>query len=408
MDILMKKLESSSLASMKFSLHWQSAEAKHSELYYASNVNMWRDIFPAEVEKKILGARENETLTFVFNPGVVVPEFSPDKVLDLSPEQFGPSLLSGHKTEPRFGRFYPAGLLRNVPGVFPQSLNPFRVIGFDNARTQVDLNHPLSRQSLELKIQVTSIRQSSEERGGRCTDWLEELTNNGPGMQARANGQKTVFANRQGYDRQDEDADSWFYSVPRLVGHIDAQASSMLCRIYSRFMHRKDRVLDLMSSVQSHLPENYDLAITGLGLNKAELKKNQALRSHVVHDLNATGQLPFNNNSFDSVVCSLSIEYLTNPRGIINEISRILVPGGRVLISFSNRWFPPKVTKLWLEIHDFERMGLVLDYLLDNGRFSELHTFSARNWPRPANDMYAGKIATSDPIFVVAGTKKLQ
>ncbi|MDH3776752.1 MAG: hypothetical protein OER59_06810, partial [Desulfobulbaceae bacterium] len=120
----MKKLESSSLASMEFALNWQSAEAKHSELYYASNVNMWRDIFPAEVEKKILGARENETLTFVFNPGVVVPEFSPAKVLDLSPGQFSSILVSGHKTAPRFGRFYPAGLLRNVPGVFPQSLNP--------------------------------------------------------------------------------------------------------------------------------------------------------------------------------------------------------------------------------------------------------------------------------------------
>jgi hypothetical protein len=95
------------------------------------------------------------------------------------------------------------------------------------------------------------------ERGGRCTDWLEEVTHNGPGMQARANGQKTVFANRQGYDRQDEDADSWFYSVPRLVGHVDTQASSMRCSIYSRFMHRKDRVLDLMSSVQSQLAENF-------------------------------------------------------------------------------------------------------------------------------------------------------
>jgi hypothetical protein len=79
-----------------------------------------------------------------------------------------------------------------------------------------------------------------------------------------------------------------------------------------------------------------------------------------------------------------------------------------VLISFSNRWFPPKVTRLWLELHDFERLGLVLDYLLDNGGFSELHTFSARNWPRPANDRYAEKIAASDPIFVIAGTKKLQ
>jgi len=404
----MKTLENNALASMEFALSWQSAEAKHSELYCAPHVNMWRDIFPAEVEKEILGSRENETLTFKFEPGVVVPEFSPAKVLDLSPWQFRGANVSGHKLVPRYGRFYPSGLLRNVAGVFPQTLAPFRVIGLEDARIRVDLNHPLCNHPLELKIQVSSIRQSSVERGGRCTDWLEEVTHNGPGMQSRANGKKTVFTNGQSYERQDEGVDSRFYTAPRLVGHIDAQASSTLCRIYTMFLNRNDRVLDLMSSVQSHLPENYGFATTGLGLNKAELKKNPALKSHLVHDLNETGLLPFSNNSFDIAVCSLSIEYLTNPREIINEISRILVPGGRVLISFSNRWFPPKVTRLWLELHDFERLGLVLDYLLDNGGFSELHTFSARNWPRPANDRYAEKIAASDPIFVIAGTKKLQ
>jgi SAM-dependent methyltransferase len=408
MDVRMKTLESNSLAAMEFELNWQSAEARHRELYYAPHVNIWRDIFPAEVAREILGSRENETFTFAFKPGVVVPKFSAAKVLDLSPGQFSGPHVSGHKLAPQVGRFYPSGLLRDVAGVYPQALAPFRVIGLDEKRMQVDLNHPLSRQALELRIQVKSIRRSGMERGGRCTDWLEELTHNGPGMQARVKGIKTVFKNRHSFKRQDEDDDSRFYTAPRLVGHVDSQASSMLCHIYTGFLNRNDKVLDLMSSVQSHLPENYDLATTGLGLNKAELKKNPALNSHLVHDLNETGLLPFGNHTFDVVVCSLAIEYLTNPREIINEISRVLVPGGRVLISFSNRWFPPKVTQLWLEMHDFERMGLVLDYLLGNGRFAELCTFSARNWPRPADDRHAAKIATSDPIFVVAATKKPQ
>jgi len=404
----MKTLESNSLAAMEFELSWQSKEARHSELYYAPNVNMWRDIFPAEVEKEILGARENEMFTFAFKPGVVVPEFSADKLLNLSPGQFRGPLVSGHKLSPQVGRFYPSGLLQNVPGVYPQTLLPFRIISLDDARLVIDLNHPLSRQALELRIEIKSIRQSAVKRGGRCTDWLEEVAQNGPGMQARANGMKTVFKSRNSYSRQDEEDDSRFYTAPRLVGHIDSQASSMLCNVYTGFLHRNDKVLDLMSSVQSHLPENYNLTTTGLGLNNAELKKNPALNSRVVHDLNETALLPFGNNTFDVVVCSLSIEYLTNPREVISEISRITVPGGRVLISFSNRWFPTKVTRLWLEIHDFERMGLVLDYLLENGRFSELCTFSARNWPRPDDDRHAGKITTSDPVFVVAARKKLQ
>ena len=404
----MNRLAGNSLGAMEFELRWQSTEARHRELYCAPHVNMWRDIFPAEVEKEILGSSENDTHTFSFKPGVLVPEFSPSRVLDLSPAQLSAIHVAGHKLTPRVGRFYPSGLLQNVSGVFPQAVGPFRVIGLNDARIRVDLNHPLSLHDLELTIQIKSIRRSTVERGGRCNDWLQEVTHNGPGMQARFNDRKTVFEGRACYTRLDEDDDSRFYTAPRLVGHIDPQAGSILRGIYARFLHRDDRVLDLMSSVQSHLPDNHGIAATGLGLNKAELKKNPALNSYLVHDLNETVLLPFNNNTFDIVVCSLSIEYLTNPREIVNEISRVLVPGGRVLISFSNRWFPPKVTRLWLELHEFERLGLVLDYLLGNGRFSGLHTFSARNWPRPADDRHAGEIATCDPIFVVAGTKKLQ
>lgn len=404
----MKILEKDSSVSLQFELQWQSPEAGHSEFYFAPRVNMWRDILPAEVENFILGARENETFAFAFAPGTVVSAFSAGKLLDLATRQFSTIKVGGHTISPQLGRFYPAGLLQNVSGVFPQALAPFRVVGLDNARIHGDLNHPLSLYALQLNIHVKSIGDSSMERGGRCTDWLGEITQNGPGMQARIRGQRTVFENPHSYMRQDEDVDTKFYATPRLVGHIDAQASAMLQEIYAKFLNRQDTVLDLMSSVESHLPARQELTVTGLGMNRAEMKKNQALRDYLVHDLNETPVLPFNNNTFDAVVCSLSIEYLTNPREIVTEISRVLVPGGRVLIGFSNRWFPPKVTRVWLEIHEFERLGLVLDYLLENGMFSDLHTFSARNWPRPADDIHSGKMLASDPVYVVTGTKKQQ
>jgi SAM-dependent methyltransferase len=408
LEFEMKTLDKNSLAVMEFELNWQSSEATHCEFFFAPNVNMWRDIFPADVEQEIYGSRENETFSFTFKPGDVVPGFSPRKVEAISPGQVRNIHVAGHKILPQFGRFYPSGLLQDVPGIFPQTLKPFRVIGLDNTGICVDLNDPLSLYDLELTIRIHAIQQSSAERGGRCTDWLEELTRNGPGMQARFKGRKTVFESMNCYKRYDQGLDSKFYTAPRLVGHIDAKAGSMLQDIYAGYLHRNDRVLDLMSSVQSHLPRDYNLSVTGLGLNRLELRKNPILNDHLVHDLNETPLLPFSSNTFDAVVCSLSIEYLTRPREIISEMSRVLVPGGKIMLSFSNRWFPAKVTQLWLELHDFERMGLVLDYLLENNTFSELCTFSARNWPRPADDRHAGEIAASDPVFVVAGIKKLQ
>lgn len=404
----MKTLESNSLAAIKFALNWQSPEASHTELFYAPNVNMWRDIFPVAVEKEIIGAKENTTVTFTLEPGAAVPHFSPRKLLDISPQQLREIHISGRSIEFKPGRFYPAGLLRNVPGVFPQTLSPFRVIELDDDTIRVDLNHPLCRKTLELQMEILSISQPAVERGGRCTDWLETLTQHGPGMQARADSRKTCFESTDSYQRPDDEDDSWFYKAPRLVGHIDSRASSLLQGIYALFLNKKGRVLDLMSSVQSHLPQDLQLETTGLGLNQVELKKNPALSRHVVHDLNRAVLLPFGNNSYDAVVCSLSIEYLINPREIINEISRVLVPGGLVLISFSNRWFPPKVTRLWLELHDFERLGLVLDYILESGHFSDLRTFSARNWPRPPDDRHSAELATSDPVFVVAASNNLQ
>ena len=57
----MKTLKKNSLAVMEFELNWQSPEAKHTELLYGPNLNMWRDIFPQTVERRFLGSRVNES-----------------------------------------------------------------------------------------------------------------------------------------------------------------------------------------------------------------------------------------------------------------------------------------------------------------------------------------------------------
>jgi len=205
--------------------------------------------------------------------------------------------------------------------------------------------------------------------------------------------------------RDDEAKDSLFYQQPRLVGHIDSQASYFLAEEYSRLLESGMRVLDLMSSVQSHLPENLDLEVVGLGMNKEEMCKNSQIDEAIVHDLNADPVLPFADGEFEAIVCSLSIEYLVNPEKVMQEIVRVLKPNGVCFISFSNRWFPPKVTALWTEIHEFERLGLVQEYFLETGAFDNLHTYSVRNWWRPETDLRYPELIHSDPVFVVSAVK---
>ena len=80
--------------------------------------------------------------------------------------------------------------------------------------------------------------------------------------------------------------------------------------------------------------------------------------------------------------------------------------GGLYVTTFSERWFPPKVTQVWTEIHPFERMGLVLEYFDRAEVFSDYATESYRGWPRPEDDMYFRQIQIADPIYAVQARRR--
>ena len=118
-------------------------------------------------------------------------------------------------------------------------------------------------------------------------------------------GRPTDFFSPEAFSREDVAPDSLFYKKPRLVQHIDAAAIEMVKNTYGRFLRDDMDVLDLMSSWQSHLPENLRFrSLVGLGLNGYELKKNSRLSQSVVQDLNISSKLPFESDSFDAVVCT--------------------------------------------------------------------------------------------------------
>ena len=168
-------------------------------------------------------------------------------------------------------------------------------------------------------------------------------------------------------------------------------------------------VLDLMSSWQSHIPSKLSFKkLTGLGLNKEELDKNEILDDRVIHDLNTDLILPFKDNEYDAVICTNSIEYLSYPDAVFDELVRVLRPDGLIIVIFSNRWFPPKVIRIWEELHEYERMGLILEYFQKSGKFKNLKTWSVRGLPRPMDDKYFPEKCYSDPVYAVWGRKALK
>ncbi|UCB55951.1 MAG: methyltransferase domain-containing protein [Thiotrichales bacterium] len=389
------------------SLDWRSDDVTHIDNQFLDNLNVWRDYFPPELEAQLDGRGVNDSIRHQYSAGEALPGFTASQVHVVKQQQFNRNFSRQVRLEPRLGRFYPRGIFENIPGNYRSNQLPCRIIALDDATITADFNHPLAARTLDVELRVMDIWAGGQEHGGRCNDIIEILTGNGPGMQARHGRIATDFWSDDPFARSDTSADEAFYSTPRLVHHLDSNCALQIGELYRQLLPHDGRILDLMSSWVSHLPAEFTAAnITGLGMNREELEQNPLLSDSLVHNLNLNPALPFADESFDGIICTASIEYLISPMAVFSELARILKAGAPLVISFSNRWFPPKAIQAWGNAHEFERIGLVLEYFIENGAFDQLHSYSLRGLPRPPDDKYAGELLLSDPVYAVWGYKR--
>ncbi len=171
------------------------------------------------------------------------------------------------------------------------------------------------------------------------------------------------------FDRMDAAPDRFFYGAPRLVTHIDDDAIDAVGALYAE-LGLSGEILDLMSSWISHFTQPPS-RLTVLGMNRLELEANPAATVRVVHDLNADPALPFPADVFDGAVCCVSVDYLTAPIEVFRDLSRVVRRGGPFVCTFSNRLFPTKAIRGWLDATDEERCGIVRRYFEDAGTWGE-------------------------------------
>jgi SAM-dependent methyltransferase len=171
------------------------------------------------------------------------------------------------------------------------------------------------------------------------------------------------------FRRQDEQPDPVFYEPPRFVTHIDDGAIASVGELYAE-LGVQGRVLDLCSSWVSHL-RTKPVHLTVLGMNQPELAANPMADERIVHDLNADPSLPFPDRSFDSVVCTVSVDYLVHPIEVFDDVARVLVPGGVFCCTFSNRVFPTKAVLGWLYATEEQRPLIVAAYFKRSSGWSE-------------------------------------
>ena len=200
--------------------------------------------------------------------------------------------------------------------------------------------------------------------------------------------------------------DVLFYRTPRLVRHVDEGFIRRLQDLYRERLRPGTRLLDLMSSWVSHLPDELAFAhVEGHGMNADELARNERLDHAFVQDLNENPRLPLDDASFDAVLCAVSVQYLQRPEAVFAEVHRVLRPGGAAIVSFSNRMFFEKAIRAWREASEAGRVELVERYFagVQTSEGSGFTTPEVVAHVPPERDRLAASFgaATSDPFYAV-------
>ena len=125
---------------------------------------------------------------------------------------------------------------------------------------------------------------------------------------------------------------------------------------------------------------------------RSRWRENPQLGEYVLHDLNADPLLPFDDQTFDAAIVTVSIQYLTRPVEVFAEVRRTLTGGSYFHVIYSNRMFPTKAVAVWQALDDQRRGQLVASYFAASGGWTDISTDNIS--PRPGT--------YSDPVYVVS------
>ncbi len=190
------------------------------------------------------------------------------------------------------------------------------------------------------------------------------------------------------FDRADTAPDREFFADHPPLPHLDEAAVDAVGDLYDD-LEVDGRVLELYPGRTSYFHYPPD-ELVGLGLTLRDMDENEALASHVEHDLNVDVVLPFPDAAFDDVVCTAAVEYLARPLEVFADVARVLRPGGRFICTFSSRCFESKAIHGWLATDAGGHVRIVRRY------FDLTPAFG-----RAESDLRTSLTGTGDPLWAV-------
>ncbi|MGB3634106.1 MAG: methyltransferase domain-containing protein [Rubrobacteraceae bacterium] len=168
----------------------------------------------------------------------------------------------------------------------------------------------------------------------------------------------------------DAAAHRWHHSIERL-GYSRAY-SKLFGRLFSdgTLVHLEDggRVLDCgvgTGALSLGLAEQAPVPLRIEGVDVSDRMLDQARRNlgdaavDVRLQIADVRSLPYEDASFDAVVCAHVLEHLDDPLEGISEMVRVLRPGGVLVVVATRRSFSDELLRLWWRYTSFEQEQLV-------------------------------------------------
>ena len=112
-----------------------------------------------------------------------------------------------------------------------------------------------------------------------------------------------------------------------------------------------DRVLDVACGGGYLLMEAERAGLRPFGIDIADAALERARTFAPKSDLRRgdAEALPYPDASFEIVTCLGSLEHFLDPPKALEEMRRVLVPGGRAIVVVPNQWFAYDIARGWLE-----------------------------------------------------------
>ncbi|GMH74749.1 hypothetical protein TrRE_jg1499 [Triparma retinervis] len=232
--------------------------------------------------------------------------------------------------------------------------------------------------------------------------------------------QDTEEDQKERTERSEKAAKEFWENEPDTEEYLSGASVNNLQNHLGFYLADGDAVLELGAGSNSYFPPSLKLSRhVGVSYTDDKMKSNPSITSSIIADLNDVEEerglrspevKSLGAGTFDKVVMTNTIDFLTHPREVFRTAWFLLKPGGTMIVPFSSKdayksAFGDVQTKMWRTMNDDQHMwvaGSFFQFSAGEG-WSGLKGFDISP-PKPSNFIQE-KLDKTTGAYVVQATK---